>query len=110
MPGVWCKQGRLREDSGLTLSLPDARRILDHALDLGFARAGFVDPDDLGGNGSRFQPPEDGMEWNWVTSPEDWRRRASILVCCLSCRRSEPDDLSTPDDPHGLIAPFARRN
>ncbi|HTP60202.1 MAG TPA: hypothetical protein VMM82_14860, partial [Spirochaetia bacterium] len=35
---------------------------------------------------------------------------SSILVCCLSCNRHEPDDLSTPDDPHGLIAPFARRN
>lgn len=34
----------------------------------------------------------------------------SILLCALSCYRDEPDDASTPGDPHGLIAPFARRN
>ncbi|MQY77381.1 MAG: 4Fe-4S dicluster domain-containing protein [Spirochaeta sp.] len=34
----------------------------------------------------------------------------SFLVCALSSYRREPDDLSTPQEPHALIAPFARRN
>ena len=34
----------------------------------------------------------------------------SFLVCALSSYRKEPDDLSTPQEPHALIAPFARRN
>jgi len=34
----------------------------------------------------------------------------SLLVSALSCHRQEADDLSTADDPHTLIAPFARRN
>jgi len=32
------------------------------------------------------------------------------LLAALSCHRHEPDDLSTPGDPHALVAPFARRN
>ena len=82
MPGVWCQQGRLREDRSLTISAAGAKRIEDLAREEGFSRAGFAAPS--GGQ--------------------------SILVCCLSCHRPEPDDLSTPTDPHGLIAPFARRN
>jgi len=34
----------------------------------------------------------------------------SFLVCALSSYRKEPDDLSTSQEPHALIAPFARRN
>ena len=34
----------------------------------------------------------------------------SFLVCALSSYRKEPDDLSTLQEPHALIAPFARRN
>ncbi|MBN1797415.1 MAG: iron-sulfur protein [Spirochaetales bacterium] len=34
----------------------------------------------------------------------------SLLVSALSCHRQEADDLSTADDPHTLVAPFARRN
>ena len=50
------------------------------------------------------------METGWVADPGRWAGSASILVCCLSCHRAEPDDLSSPGDPHALIAPFARRN
>ncbi len=50
------------------------------------------------------------MELDWVLQPEGWAESHSILVCALSTFRAEPDDLSTPEDPHGLIAPFARRN
>jgi epoxyqueuosine reductase len=32
------------------------------------------------------------------------------LMAALSCHRREADDLSTPGDPHALVAPFARRN
>ncbi len=39
-----------------------------------------------------------------------WSETSSVLVCCLSCARHEPDDLSRPGDPHALIAPFARAN
>jgi len=34
----------------------------------------------------------------------------SYLLAALSCHRREPDDLSSPGDPHARIAPFARRN
>lgn len=50
--------------------------------------------------------------------PEAARRHPEIaalgagtyLLAALSCHRREPDDLSTPGDPHALVAPFARRN
>ncbi|UCF96483.1 MAG: hypothetical protein JSV89_15055 [Spirochaetaceae bacterium] len=34
----------------------------------------------------------------------------TYLITALSCYRQEAEDLSAPDDPHTLIAPFARRN
>jgi epoxyqueuosine reductase len=34
----------------------------------------------------------------------------TFLLTALSCHREEPEDLSVRGDPHGLIAPFARRN
>jgi epoxyqueuosine reductase len=34
----------------------------------------------------------------------------TFLLCALSCYRAEPEDLSRPGEPHGLIAFFARRN
>jgi len=34
----------------------------------------------------------------------------TYLLAALSCFRREPEDLSVPGEPHGLIAPFARRN
>jgi epoxyqueuosine reductase len=49
------------------------------------------------------------MEPGWVAHPDAWAGARSVLVCALSCRRDEPDDLSSPGDPHALIAPFARR-
>jgi epoxyqueuosine reductase len=48
------------------------------------------------------------MQWSWILDHESWSRFSSILICCLSCLRREPDDLSSPGDPHALIAPFAR--
>ncbi len=113
LPGVRREQGRLREELGLSSPEPEIETILRIARASGFTRVGFVDPDALrveamtaaarrGGGG--------GMEWGWVLSPQSWRSHSSILIGCLSCFRSEPDDLSTPDDPHALIAPFARRH
>jgi len=102
------QQGRLRENSCLTASPSEARKILGFARDLGFSRAGFVDPEALAGHAALL--PSDDLEWQWAAGPHEWKDRASILVCCLSCHRREPSDLSTPGDPHGLIAPFARRN
>jgi epoxyqueuosine reductase len=57
----------------------------------------------------------------WVSAsslPEPLRRhpqiaalgRGSYLLAALSCFRREPDDRSSPGDPHALVAPFARRN
>lgn len=109
VPGMRCQQGRLRKDGSLTLSIPEAGRIRDLALEAGFARAGFVDPNALAGRGEPTRANADELEWSRVR-PQEWKESASILVCCLSCHRPEPADLSTPDDPHGLIAPFARRN
>jgi len=34
----------------------------------------------------------------------------TYVLCALSCYRREPDDLSGPGNPQGLIAPFARRH
>jgi epoxyqueuosine reductase len=34
----------------------------------------------------------------------------TFLLVALSCYRREPEDLSVAGDPHGRIAPFARRN
>ena len=34
----------------------------------------------------------------------------TYLLAALSCFRREAEDLSVPGEPHGLIAPFARRN
>ncbi len=48
------------------------------------------------------------MEWRWITEPDAWSRSCTVLVCCLSCLRLEPDDPSAPGDPHALVAPFAR--
>ena len=50
------------------------------------------------------------MEPEWVLHPEAWAGSRSILICALSCRRDEPDDLSSLGDPHALISPFARRS
>jgi epoxyqueuosine reductase len=49
-----------------------------------------------------------GLDWRWITEPDAWSQSSTILVCCLSCLRLEPDDPSVPGDPHALVAPFAR--
>jgi len=48
------------------------------------------------------------MDWRWITEPASWSRSSTILVCCLSCLRSEPDDPSERGNPLALVAPFAR--
>jgi epoxyqueuosine reductase len=48
------------------------------------------------------------MEWEWIQAPSVWSAASTILVCCLSCLRREPDDLGSPGDPHARVAPFAR--
>jgi epoxyqueuosine reductase len=50
------------------------------------------------------------MEWGWALEPQRWSAAATILVCCLSTFRREPDDRSTPGEPHARIASFARAN
>ncbi|HTP57465.1 MAG TPA: hypothetical protein VMM82_01020, partial [Spirochaetia bacterium] len=94
------------------------RFVLALAREAGFHRAGFVDPRlviplarracALRAGGFLRHEAFDGMEWDWVLKPEVLLAACSILVCCLSCAPSGPDDLSTPGDPHALIAPFAR--
>ncbi|MCX7040172.1 MAG: hypothetical protein NT005_13695, partial [Spirochaetes bacterium] len=84
--------------------------MIDAARAAGFHRAGLADPVRL----SRWSPgiaarAPRWMEPEWVVHPEGWAGSLTILVCALSCRRDEPDDLSSPGDPHALIAPFARR-
>lgn len=106
MPGVRRQQGRLRKELGLS---PEGRvrcRLAALALRAGFHRAGFVDPGLAAAH--RVPPDPCGLEWDWITAPFRWSRSASILVCCLSCHRSEPDDRGSPGDPHALVAPFAR--
>ncbi len=67
------------------------------AREAGFNRAAIADPRLLTPWAQRRMDP-----------PESWWRTSSVLVCCLSCLRIEPDDLSVPGDPHALVAPFAR--
>jgi len=94
--------------------------VLALAREAGFHRAGMVDPRfviplarrarALQTRGFLDQGAFDGLEWDWLFEPERWSETSSLLVCCLSCARHEPDDLSSPGDPHALIAPFARAN
>jgi epoxyqueuosine reductase len=110
-----CEQGRLREKLGLSPD-PVHQMLVDFALRAGFSRAAIVDPRLLTLPARRAQrrsgEPESGLlagvEWPWVTEPSGWSRSSTILICCLSCLRTEPDDLGTPGDPHALVAPFAR--
>ena len=63
----------------------------------GFPRIGFIGSDRLPGS--------------LCSHPEIASLGAGVyLLAALSCYKREPEDLSTPGDPHGLIAPFARRN
>lgn len=85
--------------------------LVEAARAAGFPRAGLADPARLSRWSAGIAARAPGwMEPGWVEHPETWAGSRSILVCVLSCRRDEPDDLSSPGDPHALIAPFARRN
>jgi epoxyqueuosine reductase len=113
VPGVRREQRRLREDIGLNPRLiPD--RAVELARQAGFHRAAIVDPRLLLPWGLRSrsaecdQGPFAGMEWRWITEPSAWSATSSILICCLSCLRFEPDDPSEPGEPYALVAPFAR--
>lgn len=120
MSGVRRRQGRLREELGLSSPDPTTDTIISLARAAGFSRAGVAGPRALGSALEALDAPRRAaleaarsagdLEWEWILSPEDWGAGQSILVCCLSCHGSEPDDLSTPGDPHALVAPFARRN
>lgn len=106
-------EGRFREDLRLKVT-PAAAALASLAREAGFQRAGFVDPVLLSSWAPRWHSLQrdsgssSALEEAWILSPDDWSRRSAILVCCLSCSRDEPDDLSTPGDPHARVAPFAR--
>jgi epoxyqueuosine reductase len=97
---------------------PAEDSVLAPARAAGFAAAGIVDPRlldpwagrlrELRASGFLDRESFAGLEWDWVLRPSAWSSLATVLVCCLSCAPSGPDDLSTPGDPHALIAPFAR--
>ncbi len=76
------------------ISLEDLRGL---ALDQGFQRACLLASSDL----PAALAADDQIA---VLGP------GSYLLCALSCYRTEPEDLTRPGEPHGLIAPFARRN
>jgi epoxyqueuosine reductase len=106
------EQGRLREELRLT---PGPSALAALAREQGFDRAAVVDPRRLAPWAGRLAaaPGRDpagtrAREWEWVLHPEGWADSSTILVCCLSCFRREPDDLSSPGDPHARVAPFAR--
>ncbi len=100
---------RFREELGL---IPSS--LIELARGVGFPAAGFVDPSRLAPLAAQWNArrqaagSDPGLEESWLLSPDDWSRHSALLICCLSCRRDEPDDLSTPGDPHALVAPFAR--
>ncbi|MGA2642532.1 MAG: hypothetical protein ABSG21_16710, partial [Spirochaetia bacterium] len=109
MPGVRREQGRLRKNVGLTPSFLQGRAV-ELAREAGFHRAAIVDPRLLAISAHRLQSgsaeldrgPFRGLEWRWITEPAAWSQTSTILVCCLSCLRSEPDDPSEPGNPHAL--------
>ena len=113
-----CQQAGFRKVLRLTARLQSAYSILAPARAAGFPAAGIVDPRLLapwaerlsGLRSSGFLDHErfDGLEWGWILEPERWAPHAAVLVCCLPCAPGGPDDLSSPGDPHTLIAPFAR--
>ena len=86
------------------------------ARQAGFHRAAIVDPRLLPPWADRLKArsadldrgPLAGMEWRWITEPSTWSDSSTILICCLSCLRFEPDDPSESGNPHALVAPFAR--
>jgi epoxyqueuosine reductase len=98
--------------------VPSADSILASAHAAGFPAVGIVDPSllapwaerlrELRATGFLGHESFAGLEWDWILEPAVWSSRATILVCCLSCAPNGPADLSTPGDPHALIAPFAR--
>jgi epoxyqueuosine reductase len=73
------------------------RRLAAWCTEAGFAASAFLRTESLPGALRRH--PE-------VAS----LGRGTFVLVALSCHRREPEDLSAPGDPHGLIAPFARRN
>jgi len=77
------------------LATPDGLR--DWCAEEGFARAGFVGSQALSEE-LRLHPEIAALGVG------------TFLLTALSYNRHEPEDLSVPGDPHGLIAPFARRN
>jgi epoxyqueuosine reductase len=111
VPGVRRRQGRFREELGLTAATDSGPAILALAREAGFHRAGFVLPERLARCGARLPVvPAGATEWSWTLKPELWSASRTVLVCCLSTFRREPDDVSAPGDPHARIAPFARAN
>jgi epoxyqueuosine reductase len=68
--------------------------IRERARSLGFTRVRMLS------TAGRFAPP----------SPCETFGQGTVVLCALSCYRREPEDASRPGEPHGLIAPFARRN
>jgi len=108
VPGVRCREGRFRKELGLSSDHGLRGRLLELALGAGFHRAGFVDPKLAETAASRVPQGAAGLEWEWITEARRWSRSSSVLVCCLSCLRQEPNDLGSPGNPHALVAPFAR--
>jgi epoxyqueuosine reductase len=112
VPGVRREQGRLRKELGLTSPVP--LRAVELARQAGFHRVGIVNPRLLEPWAARISESpgvatdRSSLDWGWVTHPQGWSTTATVLVCCLSCRRLESDDPSSPGNPHALIAPFAR--
>ena len=52
----------------------------------------------------------EGSSVSSYKSLEPLLRYPSVMMTGLPCFREEPEDLSVPGNPHGLLAPFARRN
>ncbi len=71
-------------------------KVLGFALDAGFHKSGIAGTDSMEETVSCGQYHAEGS--------------GSFLISALSCYRDEPADLSKQNNPHGLIAPFARRN
>ena len=86
-------------------------QLVEAARAEGFHAAGLADPARLVPWSAGIAARAPGwMDPGWIVHPETWAGSRAVLMCALSCWREEPEDLSSPIDPHGLIAPFGRRN
>lgn len=86
-----------------------AEDLLDYKKEAGFQAAGVFNIRDLYNHKATSLLPFNLLKLKQTLNRQSLSQGA-FLVAALSCYRDEEDDLSRRGDPHGLFAPFTRRN